>query len=66
MHSMSFVSAMSILVIYGGKYESESETRYLDDLNVLNLATLEWFHVNLVAGERRPPRAMHSACVNRR
>lgn len=47
MHSMSFLRSMSILIVYGGKLETENSTKYLDDLKVLNLKTLAWMEVNL-------------------
>jgi len=44
-------------------FESSNSTKYLDDLNILNLKSLEWIQV-ILEGPRKPGRAMHSTCVN--
>ncbi|KAL4441611.1 hypothetical protein ABPG74_021543 [Tetrahymena malaccensis] len=62
-HSLNYMYNMSIIVIYGGKFESQNYTKYYDDLHVLNLKNLEWIQVNL-EGNRKQPRAMHSTCIN--
>lgn len=46
MHTMNFMFNMSLCVIYGGKYESASSTKYYDDLFVLNLKSLAWIEVS--------------------
>lgn len=43
---MNFMFNMSLCVIYGGKYESASSTKYYDDLFVLNLKNLAWIEVS--------------------
>lgn len=45
MHVFNFLFSISVCVVYGGMYESENSTRYLDDMNVLNLKNLEWIQV---------------------
>lgn len=62
---MNFMYSMSLCIIYGGKYENASSTKYYDDLFLANLKTLTWIEVGR-SEQRKHPRAMHTACVNRK
>lgn len=60
-HSMSYLPSQNLIVIYGGR--NESETNYfLDGVSILNLDTLTWATV-AVYGNVPPARFSHStAC----